>query len=62
MYSNTGYLYDEDIELEDKNHPLTVCSCGIYRLIHQAAMTTILQPAKLFFFWERMRKNFLPAI
>ncbi len=41
MYSNTGYLNDEDIELEDKNHPLTVCSCGIYRLIHQAAMTTI---------------------
>ncbi|NBJ92698.1 helix-turn-helix domain-containing protein [Parablautia muri] len=41
MYSNTGYLYDEDIETEDLTHPLTVLSCGIYRLSHQPVMPTL---------------------
>lgn len=40
MYSNTGYLYDEDIEIQDLDHPLTVLSCGIYRLSHQPIMPT----------------------
>lgn len=41
MYSNTGYLYDADIEIEDSQHPLTVLSCGIYRLSHQPVMPTL---------------------
>lgn len=41
MYSNTGYLYDADIETEDLAHSLTVLSCGIYRLSHQPVMPTL---------------------
>lgn len=41
MYSNTGYLNDTDIEIEDTKHPLTVLSCGIYRLMHQPVMPTL---------------------
>ncbi len=40
MYSNTGYLNDADIETEDLVRPLTVLSCGVYRLSHQPAMPT----------------------
>lgn len=41
MYSNTGYLYDADIEIEDANHAFTVGSCGSYRLKRQLSMTTV---------------------
>lgn len=41
MYSNTGYLFDTDIETEDSDHPLTVLSSGIYRLSHQPVMPTL---------------------
>lgn len=41
MYSNTGYLNDADIEIEDTKHTLTVLSCGVYRLMHQPDMPTL---------------------
>lgn len=41
MYSNTGYLNGADTEIEDTAHPLTISGCGIYRLVHQNAITTI---------------------
>lgn len=39
MYSITGYL-TEDIDIVDKENPLVVTSCGIYRLIHRHVMST----------------------
>ena len=44
MYSNTGYLHNTDIEIEDTAHPLSIASCGVYRLINQPMMPT-LRPA-----------------
>lgn len=41
MYSNSGYLNDTDIEIEDHIHPLTVTGCGIYRLLSRPVMTTL---------------------
>lgn len=41
MYSNTGYLNDADIEIEDTKHALSVLSCGIYRLKQQPVMPTL---------------------
>lgn len=41
MYSNTGYLHDADIEIEDTVHDLSVASCGVYRLIKQPVMPTL---------------------
>ena len=41
MYSNTGYLHDADIEIEDTVHALSIASCGVYRLIRQPVMTTL---------------------
>lgn len=41
MYSNSGYLHDADIEIEDTVHPLSVASCGVYRLTHQPVMPTL---------------------
>lgn len=41
MYSNSGYLHGADIEIEDTVHPLSVTSCGVYRLIHQPVMHTL---------------------
>lgn len=41
MYSNTGYLHDADIEIEDTAHPLSIASCGVYRLMKQPVMPTL---------------------
>ena len=41
MYSNSGYLHDADIEIEDNVHALSVASCGIYRLMHHPVMPTL---------------------
>ncbi len=41
MYSNTGYLHDADIEIEDTVHALSIASCGVYRLIRQPVMPTL---------------------
>lgn len=41
MYSNTGYLHDADIEIEDTVHALSVTSCGVYRLVRQPVMQTL---------------------
>lgn len=41
MYSNTGYLNDADIEIEDTHNALTVLSCGIYRLFQLSVMPTL---------------------
>ncbi len=41
MYSNTGYLHDADIEIEDTVHALSIASCGVYRLSRQPVMTTL---------------------
>lgn len=41
MYSNTGYLHNTDIEIEDTAHPLSIASCGVYRLINQPMMPTL---------------------
>ncbi len=41
MYSNSGYLHDADIEIEDTVHALSVASCGVYRLTHQPVMATL---------------------
>ena len=41
MYSNTGYLHDADIEIEDTVHPLSIASCGVYRLMKQPVMPTL---------------------
>lgn len=41
MYSNSGYLHGADIEIEDTVHPLSVASCGVYRLIQQPVMHTL---------------------
>lgn len=40
MYTNTGYLHQVDMDLEDLSLPLTVESCGVYRLVHRPVMTT----------------------
>lgn len=40
MYSNTGYINDIDIEIEDLTQPLSVSGSGIYRLIKLPIMTT----------------------
>lgn len=41
MYSNTGYLHDADVEIEDTAHPLSIASCGVYRLMKQPMMPTL---------------------
>ena len=41
MYSNSGYLHGEDIEIEDTAHPLSVTGCGVYRLMRQPVMHTL---------------------
>lgn len=41
MYSNSGYLNDADIEIEDTVHALSVASCGVYRLMCQPVMPTL---------------------
>lgn len=38
MYANTGYLNQVDVDLCDLNQPLTVESCGVYRLISVPSM------------------------
>ncbi|MDE6993949.1 MAG: AraC family transcriptional regulator [Lachnospiraceae bacterium] len=41
MYSNTGYLHDADIEIEDTVHALSIASCGVYRQSRHPVMTTL---------------------
>lgn len=41
MYTNTGYLYYKDIDLEDLSQPLIVENCGIYRLSKLSSMKTL---------------------
>ncbi len=38
MYANTGYLNQVDVDLCDLKQPLTIESCGVYRLIHVPSM------------------------
>lgn len=40
MYTNTGYLHQTDIDLEDLSRPLIVESCGIYRFRTLPVMKT----------------------
>lgn len=72
MYSNTGYLHDADIEVEDTVHALSVASCGVYRLLRQPVMPTLrpdgrrdhqllyISSGKAFFFLEGERRE-IPA-
>lgn len=41
MYTNAGYLRQHDMDIEDNSHDLTITSCGIYRLLTRASMSTI---------------------
>lgn len=41
MYSNSGYLHGADIETEDTVHPVSIASCGVYRLMRQPVMHTL---------------------
>lgn len=41
MYSNSGYLHDADVEIEDTVHALSVTGCGVYRLMRQPVMPTL---------------------
>lgn len=43
MYTNAGYLNNDETNLEDLTCPLRINSCGVYRLISRTSMFTLRQ-------------------
>lgn len=44
MYSNTGYLRNDDVDYEDRVRPLVINSCGLYRLIGGTTVSSTFRP------------------
>ncbi len=73
MYSNSGYLHDADVEIEDTAHALSVAGCGVYRLMRQPVMHTLrpegrrdyqllyISAGRAFFCLDNTQKEIMPG-